>query len=332
MFDPEPGPPSPDPLAPATPDPVSPPVECTGSEAIAPANSDGVAHELPPLSDPPVEALSALEPTELPVGPELSESVAPGPELVEEAAEALESSLAVGTATALLEAPPAGLPPIADDGWMTLGMLPFAQRAVEAYQAAEARRAAERAALVAETSSSVAELTDLPTETQEFPMPADEFEAGLEPHGLGDIDSAEAAIDTLSTSAAAPLGENAPLIETGAAKRERISDRIAQQQKKKGGGLRNLIGLVVAGILGLMLPYYLISLIGGPQYNFLRLKLPGLSVVSRSSSGGSSAPRQAAPKPAVDPGKVQEGSAFPDFQKLRELEEQKAAENGKGKK
>jgi len=41
--------------------------------------------------------------------------------------------------------------------------------------------------------------------------------------------------------------------------------------------LSHLAGIVGGGILGLVIAYYLLNWIGGPQYNFLELNLPGLA-------------------------------------------------------
>jgi hypothetical protein len=43
------------------------------------------------------------------------------------------------------------------------------------------------------------------------------------------------------------------------------------------GLLSHLVGVVGGGMMGLVIAYYLLNWIGGPQYNFLELNLPGLA-------------------------------------------------------
>jgi hypothetical protein len=46
---------------------------------------------------------------------------------------------------------------------------------------------------------------------------------------------------------------------------------------RRGGALGQMIGIVGGGFLGLALGYYILVFVGGPQYNFLKLNLPGLA-------------------------------------------------------
>lgn len=72
------------------------------------------------------------------------------------------------------------------------------------------------------------------------------------------------------------------------------------------GGIRNLIGLVLGGCLGLFLGYYLVCLIF-PENNVFELSLPGVRKPGAATKS----------RKATRPRKLENeaGSAFPDFQK-----------------
>ena len=50
-----------------------------------------------------------------------------------------------------------------------------------------------------------------------------------------------------------------------------------RRQESSFAGLRNLLGLLAGGLLGPLVAYYLLNYFGGPQFNFFKIRLPGVS-------------------------------------------------------
>lgn len=48
------------------------------------------------------------------------------------------------------------------------------------------------------------------------------------------------------------------------------------RQRRRQSGVRGLVGVLVSGMLGMVLVYYLFNLLGGPRYDFFRIPLPGV--------------------------------------------------------
>jgi hypothetical protein len=60
--------------------------------------------------------------------------------------------------------------------------------------------------------------------------------------------------------------------------------RAPKRRKKRGPSVKaHLVGIVGGGVLGLSIGYYLLNWIGGPQFNFLDIPLPGIEHTQRGA-------------------------------------------------
>ena len=152
-----------------------------------------------------------------------------------------------------------------------------------------AREKAVRCPLCGEQFPLSRALDDLPPALIPVDEPSTSPEPTLPETGEKKAAGAAPLIDTGQTpvdaDALAQMGTDQPRTPTADA--EDISQQVPlqhhskQHRRKQKSVLREMIGAVLGGFLGLAVGYYLLNWIGGPRFDFLKIYLPGVPHASQ---------------------------------------------------
>lgn len=219
-----------------------------------------------------------------------------------------EWKAATETAVALVAAPSESCPavPAQHVGWMLVGLLPGCDPQV---------RSALLSQMAVGLASGVAAVVALPVDGDaDAASGEDIFHPVYRPGEVG----AHVEDESESAVGLGALGEG-----------EEPGVRPRPRRRRERNPIRDLLGAVIGGALGLAVTYLGLCYIGGPQFNMLELPLPGLAKPAEEKPKPKTVKKVTRPKNAKA-----EGSAFADLDQIRadkEAEDTKKAEKNAAK-